>query len=106
MAFWKLTVREFRRHPGRALLTLLSIAIGIAAVVSVSLATRTTREAAQQMYEAVTGRASLEITAEGSGTFRSRWPARSDKSPASRRQSQASSGSPCCISSTGGFSYS
>lgn len=69
MAFWKLTVREFRRHPGRAVLTLLSIAIGIAAVVSVSLATRTTREAAQQMYEAVTGRAALEVTAEGSGTF-------------------------------------
>ena len=47
MILWKLTARELRRRPGRALLTLLSIAIGMAAVVSVSLGTATTRQASQ-----------------------------------------------------------
>ena len=55
MAPIKLTLREFRRRPGRATLTLLSIAIGIAAVVAVYLASGTTRRATQRMYDAVTG---------------------------------------------------
>jgi putative ABC transport system permease protein len=67
MAFRKLTVREFRRRPGRATLTLLSIAIGIAAYISVSLAINTAREETRKMYAAVTGRAALEITTENSG---------------------------------------
>jgi len=69
MIFWKLTARELRRRPGRALLTLLSIAIGMAAVVSVSLGTATTRQASKQMFEMIAGRAALQITAEGNGAF-------------------------------------
>jgi putative ABC transport system permease protein len=69
MTLWRLTAREIRRRPGRALLTLLSIAIGMAAIVAVSLGTATTRQAYQRMYEEVAGRAALEVTAEGGGTF-------------------------------------
>ena len=69
MVLWKLTLREVRLHPGRALLTLLSIIIGVAAVVAVALATTATREAYQHMYESVAGRAALEVAAEGGGAF-------------------------------------
>ena len=69
MVLWKLTLREICRHPGRAILTLLSIIIGVAAVVAVSISTTTTREAYKNMYESVAGRASLEIAAEGGGPF-------------------------------------
>ncbi len=69
MILWKFTAREVRRRPGRAALTLLSIAIGMAAVVSISLATATTRQAYREMYAMVAGRASLEVTAAGGGAF-------------------------------------
>ena len=39
MTLWAFTVREIQRRPGRAALTLLSIVLGVAAVISVSLAT-------------------------------------------------------------------
>ena len=69
MVLWKLTLREVRLRPGRALLTLLSIIIGVAAVVAVALATTATREAYQTMYESVAGHAALEVAAEGGGGF-------------------------------------
>ena len=64
MTFWALTVREIRRRPGRAALTLLSIVLGVAAVIAVSLATSTTRRAYREMYRTVAGRAALEVTSE------------------------------------------
>jgi len=69
MILWKFTLREIKSRPGRALLTLLSIMIGVAAVVAVSVSTATTHRAYQEMYESVTGRAALEVVAEGGGTF-------------------------------------
>jgi putative ABC transport system permease protein len=69
MTLWKLIIRETRRRPGRVMLTLLSIAIGTAAVVSVSLGTRATRAASRQMYQSLSGRAALEVVAEGNGDF-------------------------------------
>jgi len=33
---WKFTLREIKSRPGRAMLTLLSIVIGVAAVVAVT----------------------------------------------------------------------
>jgi len=47
----------------------LSIVIAVGAVVSVSIATTTTRMAQQNMFSAVTGRAALEVVAEGGGSF-------------------------------------
>lgn len=69
MTLWKLIAREVGRRPGRATLTLLSITIGIAAVVSVSLGTATARSAYRQMYEEITGHSAVQITAEGGSLF-------------------------------------
>ena len=55
MILWKFTVREMRHRPGRATLTLLSIVIGVAAVVAVTLCGRTTRRAYREMYESLAG---------------------------------------------------
>lgn len=47
MALWKFNAREIQSRPGRATLTLFSIVLGVAAVVSVTVATNTTRGACQ-----------------------------------------------------------
>ncbi len=69
MVYFRLGLREFRQRPGRALLTLLSIVIGVAAVVAVSLATDTTRRAFDEIFTTVAGRADLEVTASVGTTF-------------------------------------
>jgi putative ABC transport system permease protein len=69
MIIWRLIARYFRRYPGRSLLTLLSIAIGIASVTAVSLATATTRQAYRRMYEEIAGRAALQVTAPANASF-------------------------------------
>ena len=63
MIYLKLGWREARNRPGRALLTLLSIVIGVAAVVAVSFATKSTRAAFDDIYQTIAGKASLEVTA-------------------------------------------
>jgi hypothetical protein len=69
VVLWRLSVREVLSRPGRALLTLTSIVIGVTAVVSISITTTATRLAYQEMFATVTGRAQLEVTAEGGGSF-------------------------------------
>jgi putative ABC transport system permease protein len=69
VVLWKVSLRSIRSRPGRALLTLLSIVIGVAAVVSIGIAASTTRTAYREMFAVVTGRAALEITADGGGSF-------------------------------------
>ena len=69
MILWKFTLREVKSRPGRATLTLLSIVIGVAAVVAVTVGTATTHQAYQEMYESVAGRAALEVVADGGGFF-------------------------------------
>ena len=69
LALWRVSFREVTHRPGRALLTLLSIVIGVATVVSITIATATTRVAYQEMFAALTGRANLEVTADGGGSF-------------------------------------
>lgn len=69
MALLKFSLREVSSRPARAILTLLSIVIAVGAVVSVSIATTTTRIAQKSMFAAVTGRAALEVVAEGGGSF-------------------------------------
>jgi putative ABC transport system permease protein len=66
---WKFSWRQMGRRPGRAALTLLGIVIGVATIVGVSLTTRAAHRAYHDMFESVTGRASLEIVAEGFGGF-------------------------------------
>jgi putative ABC transport system permease protein len=69
LTLWKYSAREIQRRPGRTLLTLLGIVIGVAASVAISVTVQTTRSAHQEMFEAVTGRASLEVVADGLGGF-------------------------------------
>jgi putative ABC transport system permease protein len=69
MVLWKFTFRELKSRPGRATLTLLSIVIGVAALVAVTVSTATTDRACQDMYASVAGRAALEVVAEGDGFF-------------------------------------
>ena len=69
MVLAKFSFREVVSRPGRATLTLLSIVIGVAAVVSVSIATTTARRAYQDMAATMSGRAALEVAAEGGGAF-------------------------------------
>ncbi|MBI1914172.1 MAG: ABC transporter permease [Planctomycetes bacterium] len=66
---WKYTTREVQRRPGRTLLTLAGIVIGVATVVAILATTRATRRSYRAMYEAVGGRASLEVVAVGQGGF-------------------------------------
>ncbi|MCE5302205.1 MAG: FtsX-like permease family protein [Planctomycetaceae bacterium] len=69
MILWKFTLREVKHRPGRATLTLLSIVIGVAAVVAVTVGTATTDRVCQEMYASVVGRAALEIVAQDDGFF-------------------------------------
>jgi len=69
MVLWKYSFREVVSRRGRAILTLASIVIAVATVVSVSVSTATTRRAYREMFASVSGRASLEITADGGGPF-------------------------------------
>ncbi|MEX0819596.1 MAG: ABC transporter permease, partial [Pirellulaceae bacterium] len=69
MALLKFSLREVSTRPVRAVLTVLSIVIAVGAVVSVSIATTTTRVAQRNMLSSVTGRAALEVVAEGGGSF-------------------------------------
>jgi putative ABC transport system permease protein len=61
--------RELRRRPGRSLLTLLGIVIGVAAVVAVSLATATARDAFRSMFDQVGGSAELEVVLATQSAF-------------------------------------
>ncbi len=74
MVLWKFSFRHVLARPGRAILTLLSIVIGVAAVVSVSIATSTTSVAYKTMYETVNGKAALEVTVEGGDGFDEKLP--------------------------------
>lgn len=65
MLLWRIGWREMRRHPGRALLTWLSVVIGVAAVLSIGLSTGTARRAYQQMRDAISGGVGLELTGVG-----------------------------------------
>ena len=58
-----------QQRPGRTILTMLSIVIGVTAAVAVGLGTATTRNAYKQMFAIVTGRATLEVDAAGGGGF-------------------------------------
>lgn len=66
---WKYTSGEMRRRPGRTLLMLLGIVLGVGAIVAVTLTTDATRRSYRDMFENAAGKAALEIVAEGQGGF-------------------------------------
>ena len=62
MVYSKIAFREIRKRPGRAILTLLSIVIGVAAVVAVSISSGTASRAFDEIYQTIAGKATLEIS--------------------------------------------
>jgi putative ABC transport system permease protein len=69
MNLWIYNLREMQRRPGRMLLTLLGIALGLATVVATRLTIRTVDRAYRDLFEGVAGRPALEVTAKGQGGF-------------------------------------
>jgi putative ABC transport system permease protein len=69
MVYWKFAWREIRQRPSRPLLTLLSIIIGVGAVVAVSITSGTSRRAFDAIYKTVAGRASLQLSAPVGTSF-------------------------------------
>jgi putative ABC transport system permease protein len=69
MNLWTYNLREVQRRPGRTALTLLGIALGLATVVATRLSVHTVDRAYRDLFEGVSGRAALEITAKGQGGF-------------------------------------
>src|SRR6185436_9065923 len=61
--------RAMQQRPGRTILTMLSIVIGVTAAVAIGLGTATTRGAYKGMFAMVTGRATLEVDTPGGGGF-------------------------------------
>src|ERR1700720_1494439 len=68
-ALWKYSARHMKRRPGRTILTMLGIVIGVSTIVAVSGTTQATRRAYRDMFEPVTARGSLEVVSEGYGGF-------------------------------------
>ena len=69
MASWRFLWSEIRQRPGRALLTVLSVVIGVATVLAVSLTIATTRRAFQEMYQTLAGKAALQFRADAGSSF-------------------------------------
>ncbi|HEY2839532.1 MAG TPA: FtsX-like permease family protein [Pirellulales bacterium] len=69
MIVWSFALRELLRRPGRSLLTLMSVMIAVAAIVAVTSATISSRKSYQQVFDALAGRADLEVVAKGGGRF-------------------------------------
>jgi putative ABC transport system permease protein len=69
MRLWTYTARESCRRPGRALLTLAGISLGLATVVATQLTIPTVQRAYRELFEGLTGRAALEVTAPGLAGF-------------------------------------
>src|SRR6185503_5654258 len=69
MVNWKFAWREARQRPSRAILTLLSIVIGVAAVVAVTIASGTTGHAFDEIFKTVAGKAGLEVVAPIGSSF-------------------------------------
>jgi putative ABC transport system permease protein len=69
MNLWTYNFREIQRRPGRMLLTLLGLTVGLATVVATRLTIHTVDLAYRELFEGVSGRVSLEVTAKGQGGF-------------------------------------
>src|SRR5690242_7249799 len=69
MSLQSFSNRSLTSRMGRTVLTIVSIVIGVAAVVSVSVITDTTRAAYKKMFATVTGNATLEVTVPGNTGF-------------------------------------
>lgn len=69
MLYWRFAWRELKQRPSRPILTLLSIVIGVAAVVAVTISSSTSRRAFDQIFQTVAGNAALEVSTPVGTTF-------------------------------------
>jgi len=69
MTLTRYMLREVRRRPGRTVLTLVGIVIGVQALVAIPITIESTRRTHRQLYETMAGRASLEVVPAGAGGF-------------------------------------
>ena len=69
MPLGRFSLREVLSRPSRTILTFLSIAIGVAAVVAVLLSISTTHAAQRNVLRMMAGKADLEVVAESSEGF-------------------------------------
>jgi putative ABC transport system permease protein len=69
MSLRKYIGRSMLARPGRTLLTMGSIVIGVAATVAFVMTASTTRGAYRKMFSTITGRADLEVSIPGDGAF-------------------------------------
>lgn len=63
------SLAQLRRRPLRALLTLIGIALGVGSIVAISISTDTTRDAYREMFNALSGRATVEVVAVNQAGF-------------------------------------
>jgi putative ABC transport system permease protein len=61
LALRRFSRRQMRTRPGRALLTLVSVVIGVAAIAAVQMVAESTRGASQKMFATVAGSAALIV---------------------------------------------
>jgi putative ABC transport system permease protein len=69
MRLWDVSGREFRRRPGRTLLTLLGVALGLTALVATRLSLDSVRQAYRDLF--APDRAALKVRASDLGGFSS-----------------------------------
>ena len=61
----RLSFRSVRAHPGRTVLTLAGVALGVGVFLGIRLANQGTLAGFRNTFNAVAGRAALEVTAQG-----------------------------------------
>lgn len=69
MLYLRFAWRELRQRPSRPILTLLSIVIGVGAVVAVTISSNTAHKAFDQIFKTIAGKAALEVKAKTGTTF-------------------------------------
>ncbi len=67
MTLMRYSLGEAKRRPGRTLLTLGGVVIGVAAMLSISMTVESTRRVYGELFSTLAGRADLEITPDGMG---------------------------------------
>jgi len=67
MTLLRYSLGEARRRPGRTLLTLAGVVIGVAAMVAISMTVDSTRRAYGELFSTLAGRAELEVVPAGMG---------------------------------------
>ncbi len=69
MTLKRISIMETKRRPGRAALTFLGVAIGVATIVAIPISIENTEAAFGDVFEAASGRASLEVVRRGNAGF-------------------------------------